>query len=237
MKPSPLTIAAVIALALLMVIPAVSASGPPAFPHIFCGDVILNGAPAPDGTQVSATISSGTIITNFEAQNPVETVDGSYGKGDAYPLLVQGDIPDGAIITFYVNGASTGKTAVYKSGDGPTCVDLSIVTAATPQPTPEPTEEPTPVPQSGTATSGTGVSTPVTQTGVSTPAVTSAVPKTPEPTHVTSNGGEVTETPVNAPSGTSIPATPAQQASSLTVLPILGCIVVISAVYLSYRRQ
>lgn len=116
---------------ILTIVTIVPVGAIPAFPHIFCGDVTINGIPVPDGTRVSADVDQGTIIIDSEAQNPVETVDGSYGKGDGYPLLVQGDIPDGAIITFYVNDMNTGRTAIFRSGDGPSTMDLAINTPPT----------------------------------------------------------------------------------------------------------
>jgi hypothetical protein len=116
-----------IALALLLAIGAtpVLANGIPKLPHAFYGSVTINGAPASAGTQVSATVGIGDIIST---QNPVTTVGGSYGIGSSY-LLVQGyDIPDGATITFYVNGMEAeGATAIFKAGGGPTEQNLVLV--------------------------------------------------------------------------------------------------------------
>jgi hypothetical protein len=122
----------------------------PALPHAFYGMVTVNGAPAPDGTQVSATVSGRTVTTN--AQNPVNTAGGSYGIGGSPYLLVQGDIPNGATITFNVtnaNGAATGGTAIFEAGGGPTRHDISVTItvpqggggggASTSTPTPTPT--------------------------------------------------------------------------------------------------
>jgi len=63
------------------------------------------------------------VLTN--AQNPVTTVGGSYGIDSPY-LLVQGDISNGATITFYVNGVSTGQTATFEAGGGPTEKNLTV---------------------------------------------------------------------------------------------------------------
>jgi len=109
------------------------ANGIPTLPHAFYGSVTVNGAPASSGTKVSATADSGSVITN--AQNPVTTVGGSYGINGPY-LLVQGDISPGAIITFYVNGVSTGQTATFEAGGGPTRCDLSVTISAPPAPSP-----------------------------------------------------------------------------------------------------
>lgn len=131
MKESSFRTVALLALAVVAFVSVASAT--PALPHAFCGDVIVDGAPAPDGTEVSALISEGTLVAG--TQNPVATVGGSFGKGGALPLLVQGEIPDGAIVTFYVDGASTDATAVFEAGGGLTTVQIGVVTGATPLPT------------------------------------------------------------------------------------------------------
>ena len=112
-----------IVLAFLLVLCATPVYAVPSLPHAFYGSVTLNGSQAPDGTQVSATVDSGSVITN--AQNPTTTVGGSYGV-DSPHLLVQGDISNGATITFYVNGVSTGQTATFEAGGGPTEKNLTV---------------------------------------------------------------------------------------------------------------
>ncbi len=105
-----------IALVLPLLLFTTPAYAVPALPHAFYGSVTVNGAAAPNGTQVSATVSGRTVITN--AQNPVTTVGGSYGINSPY-LLVQGDIPNGATITFNVtnaNGTATGGTTTFEAG-------------------------------------------------------------------------------------------------------------------------
>jgi hypothetical protein len=131
MQLSRFGIAALLIFTVAALVSAVSAI-PVLLPHAFNGDVVVNGAPAPDGTTISATVSEGTLAAG--PQNPVTTVGGSFGRGDAPPLLVQGEIPDGATITFHVNGVPTGTTAVFETGGGPTAVHLSVVTDATPPP-------------------------------------------------------------------------------------------------------
>ncbi len=101
----------ILSLALLAL--ALPAYAIPALPHAFYGDVEINGAPAPDGSLVSATVGSGDIVA---VQNPVATVGGSYGVSSS-KLLVQGNIQDGTIITFYVNGVSTDQTEEWHSGE------------------------------------------------------------------------------------------------------------------------
>ncbi|GAH63065.1 unnamed protein product, partial [marine sediment metagenome] len=112
-------------LLLLCATPAL-ANGIPKLPHAFYGSVEINGASAPGGTQVSATVNIGEIIST---QNPVTTVGDSFGIGSLY-LLVQGyDIPDGATLTFYVNGVSTSQTDTFVAGGGPTPLALTVTIA------------------------------------------------------------------------------------------------------------
>jgi len=117
------------ALLLLCAAPAL-ANGIPKLPHAFYGSVAVNNAAVSDGTQVSATVNIGDIIST---QNPVTTVGSSYGIDSSY-LLVQGyDIPDGATITFYVTNASgtaAGGTDTFIAGGGPTRCDLSATIRA-----------------------------------------------------------------------------------------------------------
>jgi len=107
--------------------PVLADGGIPKLPHAFYGSVTVNGVPALDGTQISATIDIGTIIST---QNPVTTVGGNYGIGRPY-LLVQGyDIPDGATITFHITNAYgtaiDSTTAAFVAGGGPTLKNLSV---------------------------------------------------------------------------------------------------------------
>jgi len=111
-----------ILLSFLLTFGATPAYAVPVLPHAFYGSVTINGTAAPDGSRVSATVDSGTIVST---QNPVTTVTGSYGI-DSPKLLVQGDDLSGATITFYVNGVSTGQTATFEAGGGPTTLDLSV---------------------------------------------------------------------------------------------------------------
>lgn len=118
-------IAIFVALVFLLMLGATPAlaDGIPALPHAFYGSVTVNGDPAADGTQVSATVDSGDILAT---QNPVTTVGGSYGV-DSPRLLVQGDITPGATITFYVKDVEVeGVTATFEAGGGPTRVDLGV---------------------------------------------------------------------------------------------------------------
>ena len=108
-----------IVLALLLMLGAapVYANGIPPLPQAFYGDVTINGDPAPAGTTIEARGEG--VLTGIEG-NPITTTEsGKYGKAGALEpkLIVQGDILDGATITFYVDGVSTGQTAEWHSGE------------------------------------------------------------------------------------------------------------------------
>jgi len=119
-------------LALLLMLCATPVyAGIPTLPHAFYGDVEINDSPAPDGTQVSATVDVGDIVS---VQNPVSTDGDKYGVTSPY-LLVQGNIQSGATITFYVEGVKTDQTATFEIGGGPTKCDLSVDIA---EPKPKP---------------------------------------------------------------------------------------------------
>jgi len=112
-----------VVLAFLLVLGAAPAYAVPALPHAFYGSVTINGRSAPVGTEVEAR---GTGVTTGIPQNPVTTtVAGQYGTDGLY-LLVQGDIQNGDTITFYVNGHSTGQTATFEAGGGPTEMNLTV---------------------------------------------------------------------------------------------------------------
>ncbi|MCL0046603.1 hypothetical protein M1N18_01320, partial [Dehalococcoidales bacterium] len=112
----------------------VLASVPP-LPHAFYGAVEINGEPAPVGTQVEAR---GAGVKTGIAGNPITTTEpGKYGGPGALDpkLVVQGNIKEGTIITFYVNGVSTGQTATWHSGEV-TRLDLSVTIVPPPPPPP-----------------------------------------------------------------------------------------------------
>jgi len=111
------------------------------FPHRFCGDVLIDGEPAPNGTLVYAKIVGKTVLANI--QNPVQTVNGSYGKS-SLALLVQGDNLQGETIEFYINDIKTNKTFIFEYGGGTDCVDLLITTSTPPPYEEEDPEEPAP---------------------------------------------------------------------------------------------
>jgi len=119
----------------LGVIP-VHANGVPALPHAFYGTVEINGSPAPVGTSVEARGEG--VATGIDGNPTTTTVRGIYGTSNPFEprLIVQGDIDNGAIITFYVNGTSTGQTCPFDSGET-TQLDLSVTIVAPPPPTVE----------------------------------------------------------------------------------------------------
>ena len=120
-----------IGLVVLLTLCATPVYAQPALPHAFYGTVTINDSPAPDDTQISATVDEGVTLTTNK--NPVATEGGSYGI-DSPRLLVQGDGLSGAI-TFYVNGVEAeGQTATFEAGGGPTRRDLSVTIAAPPPP-------------------------------------------------------------------------------------------------------
>jgi len=109
----------------------VSAEVPP-LPHAFYGAVEINGSPAPVGTQVEA---AGEGVLTSTAGNPLVTIEpGKYG--DAGPLepklVVQGDITDGATLTFYVNGVAATPTADWHSGEVTTLDIMVSISDVTP---------------------------------------------------------------------------------------------------------
>lgn len=130
-------ISILILLALLLACSTSPVHAIPALPHAFYGSVTVNGNPAADGTQVSATVDDGTVIPT---QNPVPTMGGNYGV-DSPKLLVQGQVSPEAVITFHVtnvDGTAIGGTYVFESGGGPTLCDLSVNIKPKPKPEPAP---------------------------------------------------------------------------------------------------
>lgn len=100
-------------------------------PHAFYGTVEINGSPAPIGTQIEAR-GEGVLI-NVEGNPIVVTEVGQYGGASPLEpkLLVQGDIADGATLTFYVNGVAADQTAEWHSGKI-TELDLTVTMPVAP---------------------------------------------------------------------------------------------------------
>jgi hypothetical protein len=159
-----------LAMLLALAVSPVYADEAPSLPQAFYGTVEINGSPAPVGTEVEAR---GDGVTTGVAQNPIETtVEGEYGGGNdpmEPKLIVWGNIADGATVTFYVNGFSTGQTATWHSGEI-TEVNLAatIEEGAVPEEPPD-TGDSTP-PDTGDSTPpDTGDSTPPDTTGSTPP--------------------------------------------------------------------
>jgi hypothetical protein len=159
-----------LAMLLALAVGPVYADEAPTIPHAFYGAVEINGSPAPVGTEVEAR---GEGVTTGVTQNPVETtVEGEYGGGDdpmEPKLIVWGNIADGATVTFYVNGFSTGQTAAWHSGEV-TEVDLAVTIeeGAVPEEPPD-TGDSTPPDTGDSMPPDTGDSTPPDTTGSTPP--------------------------------------------------------------------
>lgn len=113
-------------LLVLFAVPAYAQEEPPKVPHAFYGNVAIDSSPAPAGTRVEAR---GTGVLIGVAGNPLTiTQAGKYGGAGALDpkLVVQGDIENGATITFYINGVQANETATFEAGGGPTQRDLSV---------------------------------------------------------------------------------------------------------------
>jgi hypothetical protein len=158
-----------LAMLLALAVSPAYADEAPTIPHAFYGTVEINGSPAPVGTEVEAW---GEGVATGVDQNPiVTTAQGEYGGSGSFDLklLVWGNIADGATVTFYVNGFSTGQTAQWHSGEV-TEVDLAVTIeeGAVPEEPPD-TGDSTP-PDTGDSTPpDTGDSTPPDTTGSTPP--------------------------------------------------------------------
>ncbi|MFC1969337.1 hypothetical protein ACFLVF_02475 [Chloroflexota bacterium] len=124
----------------------------PPLPHAFHGKVTINGDPAPIGTLVEAT-GEGVTISPTPGNPVVITLVGQYGSinsdqgaAASRALIVQGNVAEGTIITFYVNGVSTEQTWEWQSGEV-THLDLAVTIPDVEVPAPEPKPAPTPAPE------------------------------------------------------------------------------------------
>jgi len=135
MRTKVITLATGVLLLMLWATPVHAQEIPP-LPHAFYGTVEVNDGPASSGTEVEARGEG--IRTDIQGNPIVTTAAGVYGSPDPMgpKLIVQGDLLDGATITFYINGVSTEQTAEWHSGQV-TELDLTV-TIPTPPPTPPP---------------------------------------------------------------------------------------------------
>lgn len=127
MNAKNVTLFAVLILSIVLLSGAVAALTP-GLPHQFFGTVAINGAPAPDGTIVSARID-GAEVKN------VPTANGKYGLVPG--IFYVDDFNhnrEGNLIQFFVNGVDSGATSYFANGKS-TELNLAITVAvAAPQP-------------------------------------------------------------------------------------------------------
>ena len=86
-------------------------------PHVFAGSVTINGAPAPDGADVTVGVK--------EYDGPVGA---SIASGGNYSVLVHQHGTTsfgGKTLIFKVNGQDTGETGSWERG-GATVLDISL---------------------------------------------------------------------------------------------------------------
>ncbi len=86
-------------------------------PHVFVGNVTIDGAPAPNGSDVTVWVAQ------FDAPLGV-----AISSGGGYAILANQHGPesfDGQTLIFKVNGQNSGETAVWERG-GATVLDLSL---------------------------------------------------------------------------------------------------------------
>jgi hypothetical protein len=131
-----------LAVLLALFVTPVYAQSIPSLPHAFYGAVKVNGSLALVGTTVEAR---GEGVQTGVQNNPVvTTVEGQYGSSNPLEpkLIVQGNVAEGTILTFYVNGVRADQTAEWHSGE----VTQLDVTATVEGPPPETTQAPLPKP-------------------------------------------------------------------------------------------
>ncbi len=102
-----------------------AAAAAPLLPSEFYGDITINGAPAPAGTVINATINGETVGT-FVTLSP-----GIYGGPGTFDerLSVIGT-EDGQSVAFFINGEIANETSIYHPGTTQR-LDLSIVIVET----------------------------------------------------------------------------------------------------------
>jgi hypothetical protein len=113
---------------------AVARAQAPVLPHAFYGAVQTAGIPAAVGSQVEARGAG--VLVNIAGNPVIIEQAGEYGGAGPFvpKLVVQGNIADGTLIVFYVDGAlarcatpggSWLESYPFKSGDV-TQLDLSV---------------------------------------------------------------------------------------------------------------
>ncbi len=129
----------------------------PKLPHAFYGSLEVNSSLADEGTLIEAMVDGVSLNV---LGNPILTTEvGKYGSENpiGVKLLVYGSIPEGATITFLINGVAAEQTAVWHGG-GLTELNLTVTVpqpelldgddnnAAPPAPPPPPEPAPRPAP-------------------------------------------------------------------------------------------
>ena len=201
-----LSFALIISLLFMMVLPLAALADSPQTPHSFYGSVRVRYGthgtfgPAPAGTVITATISDIGESTG----NITTTVAGWYGNlsGEIAPhllvyktVIVDGvptpvTIPNGATITFYIDGQTANQTYLFTS-EAITRLDLQATLPIPPTPTPTPRP---------TSTS--------TATATATPTATATA---------TGGGGNATATATATPRHTATPTAVPVATLNLTV--------------------
>ena len=170
-----LSIALIIAIAVMLVMPVAALAANPQLPHLFYGTVqVRHGTSeayhaADVGTVIVATVGG-------VEKGRITVVDaGRYGNHPDVHLIVQGDIAAGARIDFYIDSTRANQNSSFVSGN---VTELNLVFSLPRE------SEATPTP----VTTATPTATPTgTPTGNATPTATSVVPtptRTATPTAV-----------------------------------------------------
>ena len=176
----------VAALALLPALTFAAAPNQASPPQVFIGAVTINGAPAPQGTEIAALID-GVSVATAEVND-----EGNYS-------LTVADQSAGATVTFTVNGQAVTPTGTIEVG-GLATLALSLTTDAAP--TPEPTATPDPA-----ATPEATAEPTATPEPAATPESTAEPTATPEPEATPVPTALPTPMPTPVPSPTAVPPT------------------------------
>jgi hypothetical protein len=222
----------------------VSAPDQPQMPHAFYGDVTIDGAPAPIGSSIEAH-GLGVIISPAAGNPRTTTQQGRYGGSALSNLIVQGTIPPGTHIEFYVNGVQAQCATPgglwewwYPYSSGMT-TQLNLRTGEGGQPpTKTPTGTPTNTPTITRTPTQTGSPTP-TRTRTLTPTITQTRPPTHTPTRTLTPTKTFTPGPLNTPTATPLatstntPTVTATSTATPTETPIVTSTVT-PAVWRSY---
>ena len=86
-------------------------------PHVFVGAVTIDGAPAPDGTEVTVWLNQydSPIGTGSSVDGNYSVLANQYGSSSF----------EGIRVVFKVNGEDSGETAIWEKG-GATILDMSL---------------------------------------------------------------------------------------------------------------